>query len=203
MFMTEDMVRNSRKPGKNVKIVVGLGNPGGEYEDSRHNAGFKVVDILSARYGLRLGEYKFSSLIGHGKIAGKDVVLAKPLTYMNRSGLAVRAMVDWYGLDLGNMLVIVDDVALEQGRLRIRSKGSDGGHNGLKSIINSLQTEEIPRLRIGIGMPDPAVDMSTHVLDEFDKEEISIISEAFLRAADAVSVWIEHDIDQAMNEFNC
>ena len=193
----------SRRLYEGVKLVVGLGNPGSQYEDSRHNVGFRVVDILSARHGIRLGEYRFSSLIGYGKIAGSDVVVAKPLTYMNRSGLAVDTMVDWYNVDPSDVLIILDDVALEQGMLRLRTKGSDGGHNGLKSIIRILGTEEIPRLRVGIGKPNPTMDMTTHVLDRFDKEELPIIKEAFTRAADAVSVWIEHGIDQAMNEFNC
>lgn len=202
MPLPEGMKQIRRESNRDIKLVVGLGNPGSQYEGSRHNAGFRVMDILSARHGIRFGEYKFSSLIGYGKIAGKDVVLAKPLTYMNRSGLAVDAMVAWYNLHPGSMLVVLDDVALEQGRLRIRAKGSDGGHNGLKSIIDSVKTEEIPRLRIGIGMPNPAIDMSCHVIDWFDKEEIPIISEALLRAADAVSVWVEHGIERAMNEFN-
>ena len=121
---------------------------------------------------------------------------------MNRSGLAVSAIVDWYDIDSSDVLVIVDDAALEQGKLRIRTKGSDGGHNGLKSIINTLKTEEIPRLRVGIGKPNPTHDMTTHVLEEFDKDELPFIEEAFSKAADAVSVWIEHGIDKAMNEFN-
>lgn len=202
MSLPEDMQKNRRESDGGVKLVVGLGNPGSQYEGSRHNAGFRVMDILSARHGIRFGEYKFSSLMGYGKIAGKDVVLAKPLTYMNRSGLAVNAMVTWYSLHPGNMLVILDDIALEQGRLRIRAKGSDGGHNGLKSVIDAIKTEEIPRLRIGIGMPNPSQDMSCHVLDWFEKEEIPIISEALLRAADAVSVWLEYGIERAMNDFN-
>ena len=203
MSPPEDMQQSSKGSNKGVKLVVGLGNPGSQYECSRHNAGFRVVDILSARHGLRLNEYRFSSLMGYGKIAGRDVVLAKPLTYMNRSGLAVSSMVAWYTPDLSDVLVVLDDIALDQGRLRIRAKGSDGGHNGLKSVIDILKTEEIPRLRIGIGMPNPTVDISNHVLDSFEKEEIPIIGEALMRAADAVSVWIEHGIDRAMNEFNC
>ncbi len=199
----EDMQQSSRGLNKGVKLVVGLGNPGSQYECSRHNVGFRVVDILSVRHGIRLSEYRFSSLMGYGKIAKRDVVLAKPLTYMNRSGLAVSAMTTWHNLDFSDVLVVLDDIALEQGRLRIRAKGSDGGHNGLKSVIRALKTEEIPRIRIGIGMPNPAVDIATHVLDAFQKDETLIIQEALLRAADAVSVWIEHGIDRAMNEFNC
>lgn len=202
MSLPEDMKQSSRESDRDIRLVVGLGNPGNQYEGSRHNAGFRVMDILSARHGIRFGEYRFSSLIGYGKIAGINVVLAKPLTYMNRSGLAVGAMVTWYNLHPGNMLIVLDDIALEQGRLRIRAKGSDGGHNGLKSIIDGVKTEEIPRLRIGIGMPGPAVDMSCHVIDWFEKEEIPIISGALLKAADAVAVWVEHGIDRVMNEFN-
>ncbi len=202
MRAPEDTRQNNKRANQSVKLVVGLGNPGSKYEDSRHNAGFRVVDILSGRHGIRLGEYRFSSLTGYGKIAGNDVVLAKPLTYMNRSGLAVSAMVSWYNLDPEDILIILDDIALEQGRLRIRAKGSDGGHNGLKSIIDFLKTEEIPRLRIGIGRPDPTCDLVEHVLDAFDKEELSVMAQAFLKAADAVPVWIEHGIDHAMNDFN-
>jgi len=202
MSLPEDMKQSSRESDRDIRLVVGLGNPGSQYEGSRHNAGFRVMDILSARHGIRFGEYRFSSLIGYGKIAGINVVLAKPLTYMNRSGLAVGAMVTWYNLHPGNMLIVLDDIALEQGRLRIRAKGSDGGHNGLKSIVDVVKTEEIPRLRIGIGMPGPAVDMSCHVIDWFEKEEIPIISGALLKAADAVAVWVEHGIDRVMNEFN-
>jgi PTH1 family peptidyl-tRNA hydrolase len=202
MSLPEGMKQSRRESNRDIKLVVGLGNPGSQYEGSRHNAGFRVMDILSARHGIRFGEYKFSSLIGYGKVAGKDVVLAKPLTYMNRSGFAVEAMMTRYNLRPGSILVILDDVALEQGRLRIRAKGSDGGHNGLKSIIDVVKTEEIPRLRIGIGMPGPSVDMRCHVLDWFEKEELPIISDALLRAADATAVWVEHGIDQVMNEFN-
>ena len=202
MSLPEGMKQSRRESNRDIKLVVGLGNPGSQYEGSRHNAGFRVMDILSARHGIRFGEYKFSSLIGYGKVAGKDVVLAKPLTYMNRSGFAVEAMMTRYNLRPGSILVILDDVALEQGRLRIRAKGSDGGHNGLKSIIDVVKTEEIPRLRIGIGMPSSSVDMRCHVLDWFEKEELPIISDALLRAADATDVWVEHGIDQVMNEFN-
>ena len=199
--MTEYMNRN-KKLGRDIRLVVGLGNPGSRYEGSRHNVGFEVLDILAVRYKFHFSEYRFSSLIGYGNIAGMDIIFAKPLTYMNRSGIAVNAIKTRHCLELNHALIVLDDVSLEQGRLRIRAKGSDGGHNGLKSVIKALCTDEIPRLRIGIGMPDPTRAMVTHVLDRFDKEEIPIISGALEDAADAVSFWVEHGIDQTMNKFN-
>ena len=203
MKRPEDMRQSKDGSTKDdILVVVGLGNPGSQYEGSRHNVGFRVLDILSSRHGIRFNEYRFSSLVGYGKIAGKDVVLAKPLTYMNRSGIAVKAITGRYGLDPCRILVVLDDVALDLGRLRLRAKGSSGGHNGWQSIIDAEQTEEVPWLRVGIGMPNPLLDMSCHVLNWFDKEEIPVISEALVRAADAVGVWVEHGIEQAMNEFN-
>ena len=185
-----------------MKLVVGLGNPGSEYEGSRHNVGFMVIDLPARRKGIRVGQRRFHALLGQGEIAGEEVLLAKPITYMNRSGYAVRAIAGWYGIGLPDILVVVDDMALDPGRIRVRPKGSDGGHNGLKSIIALLGSEEFPRLRVGIGKPGPADDAISHVLGWFTRDELPTVLEAFGRAADAVEVWVSSGIDEAMNRFN-
>lgn len=185
-----------------MKLVVGLGNPGNQYEGSRHNTGFRVVDLLARRAGLAINQRRFYALLGQGSMGGQEVLLAKPLTYMNRSGYAVRAVIGWYNLDPHDVIVVVDDMALELGRIRMRPRGSDGGHNGLKSIINLLGTEEFPRLRVGIGRPGPAEDTVSYVLRWFEREELPTISEAMCRAADALEAWIGLGIDEAMARFN-
>lgn len=161
-----------------------------------------MVDLLATRVEHGVAERRFHAFLKQGKMGGQEVLLAKPLTYMNRSGYAVRAIVGWYGLDPRNMMVIVDDMALEPGRIRMRAKGSDGGHNGLKSIISLLGTEEFPRLRVGIGRPGPAEDAVSYVLRWFEREELPTISEAMQRAADAVEAWVGIGVDEAMNRFN-
>ncbi len=185
-----------------MRLIVGLGNPGSQYEGSRHNVGFRVIDALAKRAGVRVGERRFRALLGRGEVNGQDVMLAKPLTYMNRSGFAVRAIVGWYGLEASDMMVVVDDMALELGRIRIRPKGSDGGHNGLRSIIELIGTEDFPRLRVGIGRPRPGEDAVSYVLGWFERKELAAVSEAVSRAADALEAWLDLGIDGAMNEFN-
>lgn len=191
-----------RRKSRLVKLVVGLGNPGSQYEGSRHNVGFMVIDLLARRRGIRVAQRRFHALLGQGEISGEQVLLAKPITYMNRSGYAVRAIAGWYGVGLSDILVVVDDMALEPGRIRVRPKGSDGGHNGLKSVIALLGSQEFPRLRVGIGRPGPAEDAVSYVLGWFAGEELPVMSQAFGRAADAVEVWVASGIDEAMNRFN-
>ncbi|MGE5588573.1 MAG: aminoacyl-tRNA hydrolase [Clostridia bacterium] len=185
-----------------MKLVVGLGNPGSQYEGSRHNVGFLVVDLLARRQGVRITQRRFHALLGQGEISGEQVLLAKPITYMNRSGYAVRAIAGWYGVRPSDILVIVDDMALEPGRIRMRPKGSDGGHNGLKSIIALLGCQDFPRLRVGIGRPGPSEDAVSYVLGWFTREELPVMAEAFGRAADAVEAWATSGVDEAMNRFN-
>ncbi|MDI6638248.1 MAG: aminoacyl-tRNA hydrolase [Bacillota bacterium] len=185
-----------------MKLVVGLGNPGSQYEGSRHNVGFMVIDLLARRRGIRITQRRFHAFLGQGEISGEQVLLAKPITYMNRSGYAVRAIAGWYGVGLSDILVVVDDMALEPGRIRVRPKGSDGGHNGLKSVIALLGSQEFPRLRVGIGRPGPAEDAVSYVLGWFTREELPVMSEAFGRAADAIEVWAASGIDETMNRFN-
>ncbi|NLG88642.1 MAG: aminoacyl-tRNA hydrolase [Clostridiaceae bacterium] len=183
-------------------IIAGLGNPGKEYERTRHNTGFLCIDYLSALYRIPVSKIKFKSLIGEGIIQGKKVVLAKPQTYMNNSGEAIKAIADYYKVDAGNVVIIYDDVDLEPGVIRIRPKGSSGTHNGMKSIIYHLQTDEFPRFRIGIGKPPENVDMVSYVLGVFSEEEQRIINEVIERTAMAVGDFLAAGIETAMSKYN-
>lgn len=182
-------------------VVLGLGNPGAEYAHTRHNIGFDVVDILASRHRIRLNLHCDQAHYGLGAIAGIPVLLAKPMTYMNRSGEAVRALLQRYPLEPARLLVIVDDVALPTGRIRVRPSGSDGGHNGLASIIQCVGTQAFPRVRVGIGSPPPG-QMVEYVLSRFQPQEQPIIEEALQRAADAVETIIAEGVQAAMNRFN-
>ena len=185
-----------------MKLVVGLGNPGNKYEGTRHNVGFAAVDILAARHSVQweAAPRGAGALVGRWRAA--DVVLAKPLTFMNLSGAAVAALLQFYKIELPDMLVIVDEVQLDTGRIRLRPEGSAGGHNGLKSIIESLGTGAFPRLRIGVGRGDTRRDLADHVLAKFDAEERPIIDEAIGRAADASEAFVAEGMAVAMNRFN-
>lgn len=182
-------------------IVLGLGNPGAEYAHTRHNIGFDVIDILASRHRIRLNLHRDHARYGLGRIADVPVLLAKPMTYMNRSGEAARALLQRYPLEPARLLVIVDDVALPPGKIRVRPSGSDGGHNGLESIIQCLGTQAFPRVRVGIGSPPPG-QMVEYVLSRFSPQEQPIIEEALQRAADAVEVAIAEGVQAAMNRFN-
>ncbi len=181
--------------------MLGLGNPGAEYAHTRHNIGFDVVDILASRHRIRLNLSRDHARYGLGKIADIPVLLAKPMTYMNRSGEAARALLQRYPGDTSHLLVVVDDVALPLGRIRIRPSGSDGGHNGLESIIQCVGTQAFPRVRVGIGSPPPG-QMVEYVLSRFAPSEQPIIDVALQRAADAVEAIIAEGVQAAMNRFN-
>lgn len=183
-----------------MKLIVGLGNPGPKYTGTRHNVGFEVVDELSSRWSIALATEKFHAWFGKGAIGGESVVLLKPTTYMNRSGSAVLAAGRFYKLELPDLLVVSDDMALPPGRLRMRAGGSSGGHNGLSDVARHVGSEDWCRLRLGIGAPigDPA----TYVTSRFGAEESAVIGPAVLRAADAVECWVEHGCDLAMTRFN-
>jgi PTH1 family peptidyl-tRNA hydrolase len=188
-----------------MKLVVGLGNPGGKYEGTRHNVGFAAVDILAERHGVRWEAAPRGAEALVGRWRGADVVLAKPLTFMNLSGAAIVALLQFYKIELADMLVIVDEVQLETGRIRLRPEGSAGGHNGLKSIIASLGTGGFPRLRIGVGRPlknDTRRNLSDHVLTRFEADERVVVDEAVGRAADASEAFVADGIAAAMNRFN-
>jgi len=185
-----------------VDVIVGLGNPGREYDGTRHNVGFRVVNELArrSRTDLRAGRGEYLS--GSGRIAGRAVELALPLTYMNLSGLAVRQVLAAAGSDASGLLVVCDDVNLPLGTLRLRRSGSDGGHNGLSSIIFQLGTEEFARLRLGVGAAPDGTDLADHVLDRFGEEERPSVEEMVSRAADAIGLLIARGLDTAMQEYN-
>jgi PTH1 family peptidyl-tRNA hydrolase len=183
-----------------VKLIVGLGNPGPQYRDTRHNVGFWVVDELAKRWHVD-GNWREKGEALYLK-KGRDAILAKPLTFMNNSGFAVSHLAQYFQIVDTDTLVIVDEAALPLGRLRARSRGSAGGHNGLKSIIEQLGGQEFPRLRIGVGRGDSRRDLADHVLSKFDPDERDTISAAVLRAADAAEMFISDGIELVMNKFN-
>lgn len=185
-----------------MKLIVGLGNPGRQYAGTRHNVGFMTVDLLGEALGIPVGKNKEQALIGEGFLGGEKVVLVKPQTYMNLSGLAVGALVRWYKVNPEDMLVIYDDMDMELGRLRLRSQGSAGGHNGIKSLIGALGTEKFPRLKVGIGRPLIRGEVTGHVLTPFTTEEWEEIKPCLERAVEAVKVWIREGLEAAMNRFN-
>ena len=184
-----------------MKIVVGLGNPGDEYANTRHNIGFKVIDLLAKTLKVDVKKRKFGARFGLGDFADKKLILLKPWQFMNRSGQAVATAVGFYKLALSDLLVVTDDMALPPGRIRIRTKGSAGGHNGLADIIEKLSTESFSRLRIGIGQSgrEDAVDF---VLNKPKKEDRLLLDKAIERSRQAVLYWTEYGIEAAMNKFN-
>lgn len=186
-----------------MKLVVGLGNPGRKYEQTRHNVGFLVVDYLARQEGLTFSRSKFCALYAQGSVDGRALLLAKPLTYMNLSGLAVSGLARWYKLDPEHdLLVVSDDLDLPLGRLRLRRCGSHGGQRGLESIIGELGSEKFTRLRVGIGRPGESKDAKEYVLSAFDSLEEPILDEVILAAADAVRTWLVQGPVEAMNRFN-
>ncbi len=185
-----------------MHIIVGLGNPGKQYEHTRHNAGFEVIDRLASNCGIPVEEHRCRALCGKGAIGGRKVLLVKPQTYMNLSGESVRAAMDFYKISPEELIVVYDDVSLDPGQLRIRAGGSAGGHNGVKSIIERLGTQEFPRVRIGTGAKPERMDLADYVLGHFSEAERERMEEAFGEAAEAVGVILTEGIGAAMNRFN-
>ncbi|GAB6932051.1 aminoacyl-tRNA hydrolase [Calditerricola satsumensis] len=185
-----------------MKLIVGLGNPGPAYAATRHNVGFWVIDRLARTLRISVDKAKWKGLVGEGCVDGQKVLLLKPQTYMNASGESVAEAVRFHKLNPEAILVIYDDMDLPLGTLRVRMKGSDGGHRGLRSIIAHLGTQEIPRIRIGIGRPAPGVSVTDHVLSPFAPEEREAAEAAAVRAAEAAAAWITEPIDRVMNRFN-
>ncbi len=184
-------------------VIVGLGNPEQKYEGTRHNIGFSAITALADEYNISVDTAKHRALIGKGVIEGQKVILAKPLTYMNLSGESVRNLADYYKIIPEEQLIVVyDDINLAVGKLRIRAKGSAGGHNGMKSIIKHLGTQEFPRVRIGVGEKPPGWDLADHVLSRFPCDEEPLVREALQDAAAACKVIMAQDINAAMNQFN-
>ena len=184
-------------------IIVGLGNPKKEYDNTRHNIGFDVIDALADINGIGVSEKKHKALIGKGLIAGQKVVLAKPQTFMNLSGESVRELIDYYKIDESSELIVIsDDISLDVGQLRIRKKGSAGGHNGLKNIILHLGHDGFQRIKMGVGEKPKNYDLADYVLGHFSKEERQIMDESVKDACKAVEMMINDDTDGAMNVFN-
>jgi peptidyl-tRNA hydrolase, PTH1 family len=184
-----------------MKVIVGLGNPGPKYAGTRHNVGFEVIDYLAAAPGCSMFREKFEAFVAESKEGEESVLLVKPLTFMNLSGRAVRAAIDFYKLPLAELLVVCDDFNLPLGKLRIRPKGSHGGQNGLRSIQEQLGTDEFTRLRIGVGQPGPG-DAVDHVLSKFRPGERKAVEDAIAIAAQAALVWVRQGTAAAMNRFN-
>ena len=184
-------------------LIVGLGNPGKEYENTRHNVGFNVIDILAKEYDISVTKIKHKALIGEGRIGSEKVLLVKPQTYMNLSGESVREFIDYYKIDPETeMIVIYDDIDLEPGQIRIRKKGSAGGHNGIKNIIAQLGTQNFYRIKVGVGAKPKGWDLADYVLGRFSSKEREVVDAAIQDAADAVDMIIEKGIDAAMNHYN-
>ncbi len=196
--------RKERETGREkMYIIAGLGNPGRQYEHSRHNAGFEAIDRLADRYRISIVNKKFQALCGSGVIDGQKVLLLKPQTYMNLSGESIRAACDFYKTDPEQELIVLyDDISLEPGKLRIRTKGSAGGHNGIKSIIQHLGTQVFLRVKIGVGEKPAGYDLADYVLGHFSKEEWSVMEDAFGRAAQAAAKLLTEEPETVMNEYN-
>lgn len=184
-------------------VIAGLGNPKREYENTRHNIGFDVIDALSNKYGIPVQDVKHKALIGKGIIEGQRVILVKPLTYMNLSGESIRQVLDFYKLDpCENLIVIADDISLDIGKIRIRKKGSAGGHNGLKNIILHTGTDSFMRIKMGVGEKPEGYDLADYVLGHFSKEERNAMNEGIDTALEAIKIMLAGDVDKAMNLFN-
>ncbi len=185
-----------------MKIIVGLGNPTDEYTGTRHNIGFSALDYIADRAGIKVHDKKFKALCGSGVIAGQKVILVKPQTYMNLSGEAVIEVVNYYKCSVDDVLIIYDDICLEPGFIRIREKGSAGGHNGIKNIIKHLGTENFSRIRIGVGEKPKDWDLADYVLGHFSTEETKIIRNTFDEVFEAVELYLQGNLQAAMNLFN-
>lgn len=183
-------------------VIVGLGNPGSKYEYTRHNVGFDTLDRLSKKHNIPITKVKHKALIGDGTIEGSRVLLAKPQTYMNLSGESVREIIEWYKIPVKNIIIVYDDIDLASGKLRVRPKGSAGTHNGMRSVIYQLQSDDFPRIRIGIDKPPQGWDLADFVLSRFSSEERVNVEEAIDKAVGAVETIIKSGVDAAMNRFN-
>ncbi|MEC2076596.1 aminoacyl-tRNA hydrolase [Metabacillus fastidiosus] len=185
-----------------MKLIIGLGNPGKQYESTRHNVGFMAVDQLSDRLNIPLDRTKFNGLYGIGHISGEKVILLKPLTYMNLSGECIHPLMEYYEVDDDEIVVIYDDLDIPTGKIRLRTKGSAGGHNGIKSMIHHLGTQQFNRVRVGIDRPSNGMTITDYVLGRFTEEEQADIQSAIKQSAEACEKWLTTDFNQVMNEFN-
>lgn len=184
-------------------IIAGLGNPGRKYVGTRHNMGFEALDAVASKYKIDIKKAKFNAIYGEGNIEGEKVVLVKPQTFMNLSGESIREFKSWYKVENSQIIIIYDDVSLPVGKMRIRAKGSAGGHNGMKSIIYQLGSEDFPRIKIGVGSPEnPDYDLADYVLGKFSKAEVKELVQMAINTADAVGEIIKTGIEKAMSSFN-
>lgn len=185
-----------------MKLIVGLGNPGKQYEKTRHNVGFEVIDELSNRLNISLSQAKFKGMYGAGVVNGEKIILLKPLTYMNLSGESIGAVMNYYDIDVDDLLVIYDDLDLPTGKIRLRQKGSAGGHNGIRSTIAHTGTQEFKRIRVGISRPQNRMPITDYVLGKFSKEEQAEIDQAVDKACKACEAWMDLPFLQVMNQYN-
>ena len=185
-----------------MQIIVGLGNPGDRHRCSRHNLGFRCVDFMSRKWEIPFSERRAKAILAIGRRHGRDVILVKPRTFMNNSGEGITYLIDRFGIQSSDLLIIYDDMELALGRIRIRIQGSGGTHNGMRSIVSAMRTQEIPRLRVGIGQPPLGQETIPYVLGRFSGEESEPVSRSVSLAADAVDCLLEDNIDEAMNRFN-
>ena len=183
-------------------IIAGLGNPTKTYEGTRHNIGFDMIDAIADKYNIDVTTKKHKALTGKGRIDGVPVILAKPQTYMNLSGESIRDIADFYKIPAENIIIIYDDISLEVGQLRIRKKGSAGGHNGIKNIIAHLGTQEFPRIKVGIGSKPEGRDLADYVLSKYSKAERECLRDAQQDVAGAAALMVHDDVDGAMNQYN-
>ncbi len=184
-------------------LIAGLGNPGPKYEYTRHNAGFLCIDLLAQQLGVKIDRIKFKSIVADVAIEGRRCLLMKPQTFMNNSGEAVRDAANFYKIPPEHVIILFDDISLPPGKLRIRRKGSDGGHNGIKSIIYLLNSDQFPRVKLGVGAkPHPDYDLADWVLSPFQKDELPRMKEAMEKACEAIRLIVQDDMDHAMNLYN-
>ncbi|UOE60565.1 aminoacyl-tRNA hydrolase [Priestia filamentosa] len=185
-----------------MKVIVGLGNPGKQYEHTRHNIGFMIVDELSDRFNIPLNQTKFNGMFGMGHVQGEKVCLLKPLTYMNLSGESLRPLMDYYDVEIEDIVVIYDDLDLPAGKIRLRQKGSPGGHNGIKSIIQHVHTDQFKRVRVGIGRPQTNMKVVDYVLGRFTDDEMISMKKAMERSILACEKWLNEPFLNVMNTYN-
>ena len=200
LFKTISQEKKDRQPV--TYLVAGLGNPGTKYQNTRHNAGFQALETLGSKYGSTVDRLRFHALVGECTIGTCRILLMKPQTFMNASGEAIQEAANWYKIAPDHIIILCDDITLDVGRLRVRRKGSHGGHNGLKSIIQQLGTDEFPRIRIGVGIPPKDYDIVDWVLGQFDTEDRKTMADSTTKAAEAVVELLLHGVEAAANQFN-
>ena len=189
-------------PSEKLYLIAGLGNPGDTYQDTRHNVGFAVIDALSSAYDVGLGKKKFDAVYGKGRIKNKEVILAKPQSYMNRSGIPIQRLLTYFKISIQDMLVIHDDIDLTFGRIKIKVKGGHGGHNGVRSIMDTCGNDEFTRVRVGIGRSEKGASVTNHVLGRFQKSDEDRLNQIVARSRDAVITILCEGTREGMNRYN-